>query len=113
MLFKLLNIQEQTATETLRCDGMGMYFDVCDMLRKDQKEKWWRFDFGDMCSIFKARFGKIISGDTFMMYEFVDTETGEQLELCCLTGVDLVCRKHEIYPEYILREIKEYYINNF
>lgn len=115
MLFKLINIKEAVAEETIRCDAMAMFSDCCELKKKSKREESYLFpfDFGDIQKLFESRFGKINSGEKYVIYEFVDTDTGEQLDLNCLHGADFICKKHEIYPEYLLKEMKEYYINNF
>ena len=92
----LQHIKEVTATENKPCDGVQMMFDFMNGLTTIQKQ-YYIFD------LFRMRKMKIQPTEKYLNIIFVDTESGEQIEINVKKNVHnkLIVRK--VYPYNIIK----------
>lgn len=94
----LSEIKEETATVNMPCDAIQSFCDFMDNSDFNTKIKY-------ICDLFKVRKMKIRPTEKYWNITFVDTETGEQLEMNCKKGVHNLCIKRKIYAPVILNPL--------
>lgn len=101
-MYQLINTQTLICNEEIRCDATQMYFD------RRRADKEWDLKFSnDLMIIIKHKDCKIPKGKSMVIYDFVDDETGEMFELRCGAKMDEVAIRNELYPRYLLWQMKQ------
>ena len=95
MQLVLSEIKELISTENKPCDAVQSFFDFMNNIDIPTKQKY-------IYDLFKVRRMKIQPTEPYLNITFVDTETGEQLEMNCKKGVHNLCIKRKIYSPLIL-----------
>lgn len=94
----LQEVKEKTATTNMPCDAVQSFFDFMNSVDVNKKEKY-------ICDLFSIRKMKIQPTEKYLNIIFIDTETGEQLEMNCKKGVHNLCIKRKIYSQLILNSL--------
>lgn len=95
----LEEIKETVSKKEMPCDAVKSFFDFMNSIDVSRKIKYIQ----DLC---KVKLMKIKPTETYLNITFVDTETGEQLEMNCKKGVHKLCVERNIYPYIINKHFK-------
>lgn len=107
MQYECLEKNELVSTIELRNEAFEIWFDMCR--HPDYKLVYPN----DAVVLFRERKGKIPPNTSYINYLFVDTETGEQMELNCSMQMDKLNKRNDIYPPVIKIPIMDYEIRTF
>ena len=97
----LTEIQTLIATEEVPCEASEIYWSLPRPL--DCKG----LTLADAGLLFKGRFGKIRTGDKYLMMNFADSD-GELFEFCCLPSINKLNFRNGYYPEPIHEALLEF-----
>jgi len=93
----LQEIKEVIATEDKVCDGRQMFFDFYNGLEDiNIKMKY-------ICDLVRIKSMKIQPTETYLHIEFVDTETGDLLEMNVKRNVHQKLIQRKIYPTPLIQ----------
>lgn len=95
----LQEIKEVVSTVNMPCEAVKAFFDFMNSIDVNKKMKY-------INDLFKVKLMKIQPTETYLNITFVDTETGEQLEMNCKKGVHKLCVERNIYPYIINKHFK-------
>lgn len=101
----LSEIKQLISETNMDCDARKTFFDF--IISSDDKTKLKYIE-----DFFRVRNMRIVPTEPYLNIVFVDTETGEQLEMNCKRGVHNLCMKRKIYPPIILVPLIKYQQTN-
>lgn len=96
----LTKVEDFIATEVLRCDASADL--ISQLLANENSSFRWKH----LAVACKVKFCKILVGQRYKRYEFVDEE-GELHEFKCVSRLDDYMKRHKLYPEFILNQIEK------
>lgn len=96
----LTKIEDLVANEILRCDASAEF--ISQLVSNENSSFRWKH----LPVACKVKFCKILIGQRYKRYEFVDEE-GEMHEFKCVSRLDDYMIRNKLYPEFILSQIEK------
>jgi hypothetical protein len=96
----LTKVEDLVASEVLRCDASADFVSQL-VANNDSAFRWIHLPV-----VCKIKFCKILVGQRYKRYEFVD-EDGEVHEFKCVGKLDDYMKRHKLYPEFILNQLEK------